>query len=151
MVNALAYASEEGRVKLRKAAGSCTKAQIRRYPNGATHLPIYRQVSRQRSGSQRGELKHLSTPRNRKQVSDSPSSGERTGPSPNRPEYSGWGCRARVSARKQRRSGLESRPTEGDRPVDVRDRAWRDPLSTTGPEKSCGKLPAPSGKATYCI
>jgi len=37
MVDALAYPGDEGRVKLRKAAGSCTRAQIRRYPNGATH------------------------------------------------------------------------------------------------------------------
>ena len=34
-------------------------------------------------GGERGELKHLSTPRRRKQISDSPSSGERTGNSPN--------------------------------------------------------------------
>ena len=37
MVDALAPAGDEGRVKLRKAAGSCIRAQIRRYPNGATH------------------------------------------------------------------------------------------------------------------
>ena len=35
-------------------------------------------------GGERGELKHLSTRRRRKQVSDSASSGERTRSSPNR-------------------------------------------------------------------
>ena len=33
----MALRDDEGRVKLRKATGSCTKALIRRYPNGATH------------------------------------------------------------------------------------------------------------------
>jgi hypothetical protein len=34
---------------------------------------------------ERGEVKHLSTPRNRNQIRDSLSSGERTGKSPNCP------------------------------------------------------------------
>ncbi len=38
MEDALALRDDEGRVKLRKATGSCTKALICRYPNGATHL-----------------------------------------------------------------------------------------------------------------
>jgi hypothetical protein len=33
----LACRGDEGRVKLRKATGSCTKVLIRGYPNGATH------------------------------------------------------------------------------------------------------------------
>ena len=148
MVNALAYASDEGRVKLRKAAGSCTRAQIRRYPNGETHPGLAGILLRE---SQRGELKHLSTPRNRKQYSDPPSSGERTGVSPNRAATAARGCRAYIMESEQRRSGLESRPTEGDRPVDVREVPGWDSLSRTGPEKSCLKLPAPSGKAKYCI
>ena len=37
-VDALALGAEEGRDKLRKATGSCKWAEIRRYPNGGTHL-----------------------------------------------------------------------------------------------------------------
>ena len=37
MVDALASAGEEGRGRLRKATGSCERAEIRGYPNGATH------------------------------------------------------------------------------------------------------------------
>jgi len=36
-VDALAHRGEEGRTRLRKAAGSCQEALIRRFPNGATH------------------------------------------------------------------------------------------------------------------
>src|SRR6185312_1297819 len=45
-------------------------------------------------GGERGELKHLSTPRNRNQIRDSPSSGERTGNRPNRWTNLQRGCRA---------------------------------------------------------
>ena len=149
MVDALAQAGDEGRVKLRKAAGSCTRAQIRRYPNGATHPGFGRDTPFEEG--QRRELKHLSTSRNREQVSDSPSSGERTGRSPNPAATAAGGSRAPISQPKRRRSGLESRPIEGDRPVDVSEVRRGDPLSTTGPEKSCGNQPAPSGKAKYCL
>ena len=36
MADALALIGDEGRGKLRKAAGSCIQAEIRRYPNGTT-------------------------------------------------------------------------------------------------------------------
>ena len=36
--NALALGAEEGRGKLRKAAGNCTQMLIRRCPNGETRL-----------------------------------------------------------------------------------------------------------------
>ena len=36
VVDALAWTGDEGRDKLRKATGSCTKAPIRGSPNGAT-------------------------------------------------------------------------------------------------------------------
>lgn len=147
MVDALASPDEEGRVKLRKATGSRTQAVIRGYPNGATPLPSGGDPDV--SGGQRGELKHLSTPRKREQVSDSASSGERTRSSPNRLATAGRGCRAHARESKRRRSGLESRPTEGDRPVDASAASWWDPLSKAGPEKSCLKQPAPSGKAKY--
>ena len=35
MVDALALDADEGRGKLRKAAGNCKQVLIRRYPNGA--------------------------------------------------------------------------------------------------------------------
>ncbi len=147
MVDALASGGDEGRGKLRKASGSCIRALIRRCPNGETRL----EQSRHSTESQRGELKHLSTPRNRKQVSDSLSSGERTGRSPNPAATAAGGCRAPIIQPKRRRSGLESRPTEGDRPVDVSKARRGDPLSKTGPEKSCLNQPAPSGKAKYSV
>ena len=37
MVDALALEAEEGRDKLRKAAGRSKYSAIRRYPNGETH------------------------------------------------------------------------------------------------------------------
>jgi len=59
----LASISEEGRGKLRKAAGISKREMIRRYPNGAT-----RQVEGLtcRDAGIRRELKHLSTCRRRK-------------------------------------------------------------------------------------
>ena len=76
MVDALALRDDEGRGKLRKAAGSCKRALIRRCPNGETHYA--EGIVRKRK---RGELKHLSTRRKRNQR-DSLSSGERKGKSP---------------------------------------------------------------------
>ena len=59
----MASISDEGRGKLRKAAGISKREEIRRYPNGAT-----RQVEglTHREVSTRRELKHLSTCRRRK-------------------------------------------------------------------------------------
>lgn len=54
---------EEGRDKLRKAAGIGTYELIRRYPNGATRMVEDRTS---RDGGEPGELKHLSTWRKRK-------------------------------------------------------------------------------------
>ena len=36
MEDALVLRGDEGRAKLRKAAGNCTEVLIRRFPNGAT-------------------------------------------------------------------------------------------------------------------
>ena len=63
-----------------KLRGLANMNYIRRFPNGATRI-VEDYTSRKRSKP--GELKHLSTRRKRKQVSDSLSSGERTGNSPN--------------------------------------------------------------------
>ena len=46
---------------------------------------------------------------------------------------------------------LESSAKEGDSPVSVRQMILAMSLSTTGSEKPCGKLPAPSGKAKYSL
>ncbi len=66
MEDALALRDDEGRVKLRKATGSCTRALICRYPNGATHH-AEGVIPPTCWGGEPGELKHLSTRRKRKQ------------------------------------------------------------------------------------
>ena len=49
-MDALAGRGEEGRIRLRKASGSCQKALIRGYPNGATqHGAIHVTLSRGRT------------------------------------------------------------------------------------------------------
>ena len=66
MEDALALKGEEGRDKLRKAAGISTYELIRRYPNGATRH-VEDMSPRFRAWSKPGELKHLSNRRKRKQ------------------------------------------------------------------------------------
>ena len=64
----MALGADEGRDKLRKAAGRSKYPLIRRYPNGETHLDRL-QVSIRQSityGREPGELKHLSSRRKRK-------------------------------------------------------------------------------------
>ena len=62
----LASGDDEGRGKLRKAAGSCKQASIRRHPNGATRAV---EGCTRYIASQRRKLKHLSTCRKRKKQS----------------------------------------------------------------------------------
>ena len=65
MADALALGGDEGRDKLRKSAGRRKWPLIRGCPNGTTrHLEGVTSAS---GGGQRGELKHLSTRRKRKQ------------------------------------------------------------------------------------
>jgi hypothetical protein len=59
-----ALSGEEGRDKLRKWQGSGTYMLILLCPNGATQRL---EESLSLRGGKRGELKHLSTPRKRKQ------------------------------------------------------------------------------------
>ena len=69
-VDALALRADEGRDKLRKAAGRSKYPLSRRYPNGETHLDKL-QVSIRQSityGREPGELKHLSSRRKRKKT-----------------------------------------------------------------------------------
>ena len=60
----MALSGEEGRDKLRKCLGIGTYKLIRAYPNGATR---WRAAPSPSDGGKRGELKHLSTLRKRKQ------------------------------------------------------------------------------------
>ncbi len=64
MKDALALGGDEGRDKLRKAAGRSKYPLIRRFPNGATHCPNRQYLPNGRG--ELGELKHLSTRRKRK-------------------------------------------------------------------------------------
>ena len=68
--DALAPGAEEGRDKLRKAAGRSTYPSIRRSPNGETHIdrlyvPCYESIVVR---GEPPELKHLSRVRKRKQT-----------------------------------------------------------------------------------
>ncbi len=64
MEDALALGGEEGRDKLRKAAARGKYPSTRGCPNGATRRKRFRHPCEH--GSERGELKHLSTRRKRK-------------------------------------------------------------------------------------
>ena len=64
MKDALALGGDEGRDKLRKAAGRSKYPLIRGCPNGATRRG--RPRHHPRGWSEPGELKHLSTRRKRK-------------------------------------------------------------------------------------
>ena len=66
MVDALAQGGDEGRGKLRKSAVRRNRPLTRRCPNGTTPRPAGAGPPQLRRG-QRGELKHLSTRRKRKQ------------------------------------------------------------------------------------
>ena len=68
--DALAPEADEGRGKLRKAAGSCIQALIRRYPNGETRQskPLSLHGESIAMQGEPGELKHLSSRRKRKKT-----------------------------------------------------------------------------------
>ena len=89
-MDALALRADERRDKLRKAAGRSKYLMSRGYLNGETHMErLHVSISKSIAyGGEPGELKHLSSRRKRKKnISerkiDFPSSGERTGKSPN--------------------------------------------------------------------
>ena len=82
----MALRADEGRDKLRKAAGRSKYPSIRRFLNGETymsnpHVTYDESIVIRREP---GELKHLSSRRKRKKIFDSVSSGERKRKSPNR-------------------------------------------------------------------
>ena len=102
-------------------------------------------------GSVPGELKHLSTRRKRKQNSDPPSSGERTGDSPNRDRFGGAGVVGpRYGLCMCSGTPLESGTIAGDSPVHGTHAVPSGILSRAGHVRSCLNLPEPSGKAKYC-
>ena len=91
-VDALALRADERRDKLRKASGRSKYPLSRRYLNGETRLDELQSSIRQSItyGREPGELKHLSSRRNRKKQVlslerkiDFQSSGERNGKRPN--------------------------------------------------------------------
>jgi hypothetical protein len=94
-------------------------------------------VHPERSGSEPGELKHLSIRRKRKQKSDSLSSGDRTGNSPNRNCFGKYGVEGpREILVIRSGSFLERGTVGGESPVRVRVINIRGILSKSGHEKS---------------
>ena len=88
-------------------------------------------------GGEPGELKHLSTRRKIKQFSDSLSSGDRTGNSPNRCRFGDSGVEGPLKIL-YKRSGtfLESETIGGESPVRVKMYNRSGILSRSGHEKS---------------
>ena len=127
---------------------------IRRCPNGET-----RQVEDLSSRTEYIGVERLTRrtetsqyPEEEKANSDSPSSGERTGRSLNRRGFGYVGVVGpALWITRRNRSCLESSAREGESPVGVSQLILVVSLSTTGPEKSRRKLPAPSGKAKYSL
>ena len=100
--------------------------------------------------SKPGELKHLSTRRKRKQFSDSLSSGDRTGNSPNRYRFGGAGVVGPLTLLSISNGRfLESYIKEGDSPVHASIDNISGILSRSGHVKSWLKLRGPSRKAKY--
>ena len=87
----------------------------------------------------------------KKTSSDSPSSGERTGKSPNRRRFGATGVVGPQRGLKMC-SGtlLESWTIAGDSPVHEMHLVPSGILSRAGHVRSCLNLPEPSGKAKYC-
>ena len=109
-------------------------------------------------GRQRGELKHLSTRRNRKKTLDFLSSGERKGTSPNLSCLHEGGCGKRSGPSPESyksqpsRSGLESPTTAGESPVGERVSSLWDRLpSSMGLAKPRANPGGPSPKAKYYL
>ncbi len=102
-----------------KLRGGANIHYIRRFPNWAT-LQVEDLELRCKSESKPGELKHLSTRRKRKQFSDSLSSGDRTGNSPNRYRFGDVGVVGPLTLLLISNGRfLESYIIEGDSPVHV--------------------------------
>ena len=69
-MDVLAFGSDEGRSRLRKASVSCQRTLSRGYPNRATDHAggMVSALEKIGCGGERGELKHLSNLRKRKKT-----------------------------------------------------------------------------------
>ena len=153
----------------KKDVASCEKprgaASERRSGDVRMGKPGAGNTASSREGSQPRELKHLSTWRKRNQTRDSPSSGERTGNSPNPRRVTGvhrcaagvvslaWaGCTTGRVVKKLACSGTSLGRTTagGESPVhETRRPTWGRHLSTVGHVKSCRNPGGPSSKAKH--
>jgi hypothetical protein len=129
-----------------KLGGAAHEHYIPRFPNGTTRY--VEDISLEREPTRRTETSKY--PEEKKITNDSPSSGERTGKSPNRSGVLLRGCRTvfrkthQVEASgKLHHSGWKSRKQKLCWTYSI--------LSRAGPEESCLKLPVPSGKAKYSL
>ena len=116
--DALAQGADEGRGKPRKSRGSRTRASIPGCPNGGTRKArAFHPLSREATGG----TETSKYPEERKSNRDPPSSGERTGASPNRPSCQACGrCTAGVEGAS---SGGRSPPAESQSTCPAED-AW---------------------------
>ena len=115
--DALAPAGDEGRGQPRKCPGTSQRGLIRACPNGATRRAFARH-HRMSVGPTRG-TETSQYPEERKEMIDSPSSGERTGISLNRACFRAVrGCRTAFCGLVAGTGGrLENGGAEGDTPV----------------------------------
>ena len=117
--DALASGGDEGRGRLRQAPGSRQRALIRRYPNGTTRHPSRGAADGANTwprGATPGEVKHLSTQRNRNQheiasVAASEGAGAQTG------KLASRGCGTGTWHGRGQAKRLESRATAGESPL----------------------------------
>ena len=121
---------------------------IRGSPNGATQLvedrlsAVWQKLTR---GTETSKY-----PEEKKTISDPPSSGERTGDSPNRCRFGGTGVVGpQRGLRMHSGTLLESWTIAGDSPVHGMYAIPSGILSRAGHVRSCLNPPEPSGKAKY--
>ena len=131
-----------------KQRGGANIRYIRWFPNGATHynedvVPVVIRGANP-------ENWNILVPGGKENKSDSLSSGDRTGNSPNRCRFGDNGVEGPVILiRIWNGICLESQTIEGESPVHVSINNIIGILSRSGHEKSWLKLPGPSGKAKY--
>ena len=103
------------------------------------------------AGSERGEVKHLSTPRKRNQIEIPPVAASEKG----RAQTKGRNSLGVVGLRREtstdRRRNLERTAKEGDSPVSEIRRGSRSIPSTAGHVQSRGNLGGPPSKAKYVL
>ena len=144
----MASGDDEGRGKLRKAAGNCKQVLIRRCPNGATP-----RAGGPGPGAILGRTRGTETsqyPEEEKENIDFLSSGDRKGKSLNRLCYGTVGVvGAFKGTRRKNGKTLENVAAEGESPVPAESSSQECHLSRAGHVKSCLNLRGPSRKAKY--